>query len=75
MVEDQLGATHIFREMKSYLSNFQGFSLVFIPRSANFAAHLCAYEALNLAYANAIYDVIPAFLIAQVQSEVVSPNV
>ena len=72
--QDRSEAGHIFREMKMYLSNFQGFSLVFSNRSANFAAHLCAKEALNMECCSSSFDVIPAFLIGQVQSEFVPLN-
>ena len=71
---DRSEAGHIFREMKTQLSQFHGFALVFSNCSANFAAHLCAKEAVSLECCSSFFDVIPSFLIAQVQSEVVPPT-
>lgn len=37
-----------FREMRSYLTSFQGFKFIYIRRNANFVAHMCVKEALKV---------------------------
>lgn len=51
----------VFREIRSYLSNFQGFSLTYVRREANVVAHQCARHALSVAnFCN--LDATPDFL-------------
>lgn len=72
---DRSGGGHIIREMKSYLSNFQGFDLKFVGRGANAAAHACARHALSLDVPRVTFDVAPDFLCAAVHSDFVRlPN-
>lgn len=58
------------REIKSFLSNFQGFDIVYSRRDANVVAHRCAKEGLSTSLNVISSDVIPDFLVALVQSDV-----
>ena len=64
-----MGST-VIREIKSYIPNFQGLSIHYARREANDAAHCCAKEGLVTASSVVTYAVIPAFLIATMQSDV-----
>lgn len=72
-LKDQLSAQYqIFREMKDYISNFQGFVFHFVRRDANKAAHVCARYALSLDSSSCMFDVNPGWLIEAVQSDLMS---
>ena len=65
---DRSAGGHIYREMKSYLSNFQGFDLKFVGRGANVAAHSCARQAISLDVPLVTFVVVPDFLSAGLHS-------
>lgn len=71
--DDRSVGGQVFREMRSYLSSFQGFDLVFVHREANSVAHQCARHSLSL-HNSCTMDVIPEFLIESVQSEMFHLN-
>ncbi|XBI78249.1 hypothetical protein VPH35_087974 [Triticum aestivum] len=61
---------HVLREIKSCLSNFQGFDIVYTRRDANVVAHRCANEGLSSSLNVISFNVIPDFLVALVQSDI-----
>lgn len=61
----------IIREMKVYLSFFQGFELYHISRDANVVAHKLARHALLLGMGDVTFSCIPEFLSDEVHSDYV----
>lgn len=71
-VDDRSLCGQIIREMKSWVSSFQGFRLCFSKRAANRAAHCCARAVLSFDTSHVYFANIPGFLIEPVQSDLLS---
>ena len=59
--------------MKELAARFQGCKLLYVGRSANTVAHLCAKEAL-VSESGTTFVVLPGFLTVIVQSEKLPPT-
>lgn len=60
----------VLREINFFLSNFQGYDIIYTRRDANVVAHHCAKEGISSSLSVISFDVIPEFLVALVQSDV-----
>ena len=64
----QMEGVHILNELKSLSTSFQAFKLLHVNRSANFAAHTYAKEALSIVVP-LCFDVTPGFLLRSIQAD------
>jgi hypothetical protein len=60
-------SNQVLREMKTTVSNFQGFRFCFARREANKAVHAGARSALSINSLVVTFEQIPGFLIEPVQ--------
>jgi ribonuclease HI len=59
---------HILNELKVISQQLQAFKLLYLNRTTNFAAHVCAREALSID-SFLCFDVTPGFLLRALQAD------